>query len=192
MTGAPADRTPKPGFARFVPLILFLALGAVFAGYLVATTFFGYDRDALPSTLIGRPAPAMDLPALHEGGAGLTAAMLQAPGVKVVNVWASWCVPCRAEHPLLIELKQAGVTLYGINHRDEPANAKRFLADLGDPFDGIGTDRSGRAGVEWGVYGVPETFVVDGQGRIVYKHVGPINPGDLERRIWPAIRQAGG
>ena len=182
----------KPGIGRFVPLIVFLALGTVFGGFLIAKTFFGYDRDALPSTLIGRPAPAMDLPPLFEGRPGLTAAALQAPGVKVVNVWASWCAPCRAEHPFLIDLKNAGVTVYGINHRDDPDNAKGFLAALGDPFDAIGTDRNGRASVEWGVYGVPETFVVDGQGRIVYKHVGPINPGELESRIWPAIRQAGG
>lgn len=190
MSETPA--TPKPGIGRFVPLFLFLALGTIFAGYLIATSYFGYDRDALPSTLIGKPAPAMDLPPLLDGTPGLTAAALTAPGVKVVNVWASWCVPCRAEHPVLIDLQKAGVTVYGINHRDEPANARRFLADLGNPFDAIGTDRNGRAAVEWGVYGVPETFVVDGQGRIVYKHIGPINPGELESRIWPAIRQAGG
>lgn len=190
MTDAP--QPARPGFGRFVPLILFLVLGALFGGFLIAKTFFGYDRDALPSTLIGRPAPATELPPLVAGQPGLTAEALRAPGVKVVNVWASWCGPCRVEHPYLMDLKAAGITVHGINHRDDPDNAKKFLADLGDPFTLIGTDRNGRASVEWGVYGVPETFVLNGRGEIVYKHVGPINPGEMESRIWPAIRRAEG
>ncbi len=188
MTDAP-DSTPKPGLARFVPLAIFLVMAALFAGYLIASQL-GYQRDALPSTLIGRPAPATDLPPLHEGAPRLDQAALAAPGVKVVNIWASWCGPCRVEHPALMALAAEGVTLHGINHRDEPGAARGFLADLGDPFTLIGVDRNGRASVEWGVYGVPETFVLNGRGEIVYKHVGPIVGDDLERRIRPAIRAA--
>jgi cytochrome c biogenesis protein CcmG/thiol:disulfide interchange protein DsbE len=110
--------------------------------------------------------------------------------VKLVNIWASWCGPCRIEHPALMQLAAEGVTLHGINHRDEPANARGFLAELGDPFTLVGVDRTGRAGVEWGVYGVPETFVINGRGEIVYKHVGPIQGSDLEKRIRPAIARA--
>lgn len=187
-----APDTARPGFGRFVPLIIVLLLGALFGGFLIANVWFGYQRDVLPSTLIGRPAPESDLPPLIEGQPGLTTAALQAEGVKLVNIWASWCGPCRAEHPALMELQAAGVTIHGINQRDEPANARRFLADLGDPFALIGVDRNGRASVDWGAYGVPETFVLNGAGEIVYKHVGPINPGELESKIWPAIRAAEG
>jgi cytochrome c biogenesis protein CcmG/thiol:disulfide interchange protein DsbE len=183
----------RGGIGRFVPLILFLALAALFAGYLLATQFFGYQRDTLPSALIGRPAPATELPALEgREGPDFTAALLSAPGVKVVNVWASWCGPCRIEHPALMELERRGVTVHGINYRDEPRAARGFLAELGDPFVSVGADRTGRSGVEWGVYGVPETFVVDGEGRIAFKHVGPIQNDDLEARLIPAIRAAGG
>ena len=190
MTDAPD--TARPGIGRFVPLIILLLLGALFGGFLMAKVWFGYERDTLPSTLIGRPAPETALPALIEGQPDLTTAALQAEGVKLVNIWASWCGPCRAEHPALMELQAAGITVHGINHRDEPANARKFLSDLGDPFTLIGVDRNGRASVDWGVYGVPETFVLNGRGEIVYKHVGPINPGELESKIWPAIRRAQG
>lgn len=184
------SESSRPGFGRFVPLIIVLLLGALFAGFLVAKVFFDYDRNTLPSTLIGRVAPPTDLPPLLDGQPPLTSEALKAEGVKVVNIWASWCAPCRAEHPYLMELQEAGVTVHGINHRDEPANARRFLNDLGDPFTLIGVDRNGRASVDWGVYGVPETFVLNSRGEIVYKHVGPINPGEMESRIWPAIRRA--
>ena len=187
-----AAESPRGGFARWAPLGIFLAVAALLGGYLLATQFFGYQRDTLPSALIGRTAPETPLPPLFEGRPGLDPALLRAPGVKLVNVWASWCGPCRVEHPALMRLKAMGVTVHGMNQRDEPANARRFLEELGDPYVGVGVDRTGRAGVEWGVYGVPETFVIDDEGRIVYKHVGPIVNDDLERRILPAIRQAGG
>jgi cytochrome c biogenesis protein CcmG/thiol:disulfide interchange protein DsbE len=191
MTDKP-DNEPRAGFGRFVPLLLVLALFSLFGGYLIATTFFGYQRDALPSTLIGRPAPQTDLPPLRDSGRGLDMAAIEAEGVKLVNIWASWCGPCRVEHPFLMDLAAAGVTIHGINQRDEPANALSFLNELGDPFTAIGVDRNGRASVDWGVYGVPETFVLNGEGEIVYKHVGPIHERDMESRIWPAIREAAG
>jgi cytochrome c biogenesis protein CcmG/thiol:disulfide interchange protein DsbE len=187
-----ATETPRGGFARWAPLAIFLAIAAMLGGYLLATQFYGYQRDTLPSALIGRPAPETPLPPLFEGRPGLDPDLLRAEGVKLVNVWASWCGPCRVEHPALMQLQAMGVTVHGLNQRDEPANARRFLAELGDPYVGVGMDRTGRASVEWGVYGVPETFVIDGQGRIVYKHVGPIVNDDLERRILPAMRQASG
>ena len=184
------ESEPRTGWGRFAPLIIFLSLAALFGGYLLATNFFGYQRDALPSALIDKPAPPTDLPALFPDGAGITHADLTAPGVKLVNVWASWCGPCRVEHPYLMQLQAEGVTILGLNYRDTPEQATAFLRELGDPYASIGVDRTGRAGVEWGVYGVPETFVIDGEGRIVFKHVGPIQNRDLDARIRPAIEQA--
>ena len=180
------------GWMRFLPLLIFLAVGFLFGGYLIATQFFGYQRDTLPSALIDRPVPDTPLEPLFEDRPGLDMAALRGPGVKVVNVWASWCGPCRVEHPFLMELAASGVAVHGINYKDQPAAAKGFLAELGDPYVAVGTDRQGRAGVEWGVYGVPETFIVDGEGRIVYKHVGPIQNDDLDTKIRPAIVAAGG
>ena len=178
------------GWLRFLPLILFLALGTLFGGYLIATQFFGYERDSLPSALIDRPVPETALPPLFEERPGLDPALLRAPGVKLVNVWASWCGPCRVEHPELMRLAEAGVPIHGLNYKDEPQAARGFLEELGDPYQAVGRDPSGRAGVEWGVYGVPETFVIDGDGRIVLKHVGPIQNDDLETIILPAIAAA--
>jgi cytochrome c biogenesis protein CcmG/thiol:disulfide interchange protein DsbE len=186
------DDQARPGWGRWAPLAIFLSLAMLLGGFLISSGFFGYDSRALPSALIGKPAPTVAMPPLRAGGEGIDAAALTAPGVKVVNVWASWCAPCRLEHPKLLELAEAGVPVFGINHKDEPANAQRFLNDLGDPYARIGVDRDGRASVEWGVYGVPETFVIDGQGRIAYKHVGPIQNDDLKRKILPAIRAAAG
>jgi cytochrome c biogenesis protein CcmG/thiol:disulfide interchange protein DsbE len=193
MTQTDGTDTPaRGGFGRWVPLIIVLAVLGMFGGYLIATTYFGYQRDVLPSPLVGRPAPETELQPLRAGAAPLTTAALQADGVKVVNIWASWCGPCRAEHPFLMDLQAAGITVHGINHRDEPGNAIGFLDELGDPFTLIGVDRNGRASVDWGVYGVPETFVLNGAGEIVYKHVGPIHERDMESKIWPAIREAQG
>ena len=117
---------------------------------------------------------------------------MKAPGVKLVNIWASWCLPCRVEHPKLAELAEMGLPVHGINYKDRAAAAEKFLAELGDPFTLIGVDRKGRAAIEWGVYGVPETFVIDGQGRIVYKHIGPIQGSDIENKILPAVAKARG
>lgn len=177
-------------WGRFLPLAMFLAVAGVMGGYLLASGFLGYDSRSLPSAIIGQPAPARALPGL-DGGPGFGPEELSAPGVKLVNVFASWCAPCRVEHPLLVDLQRRGVTIYGINHRDAPDAARAFLNELGDPYAAVGVDPDGRASVDWGVYGVPETFVVDGEGRVSAKHVGPLTPDALERTILPALNAAG-
>ena len=113
--------------------------------------------------------------------------------MSLVNVWGSWCVACRVEHPLLNRLTEQGtVPVYGINYKDKPEEARRWLDRLGDPYVRSGADHDGRAGIDWGVYGLPETFVVDRGGRIVYKHIGPIRPEDLEEVILPLIEELRG
>jgi cytochrome c biogenesis protein CcmG/thiol:disulfide interchange protein DsbE len=132
----------------------------------------------------GQPAPAFHAADLANGK------------VSVVNFWASWCVPCIEEVPLLIELKsRAGVDIYGVNYNDQAEAGRRFIGRFGNPFTSLGTDRSGRNAIEWGVYGMPETFVINGRGEIAYKHVGPISSESLEKQLIPAIeaaRKAGG
>jgi cytochrome c biogenesis protein CcmG/thiol:disulfide interchange protein DsbE len=180
----------RPGGGGFRLWMLIPAIGA---GMVLAVFLLGLQRgdmQTLPSALIDKPVPAFELAPLREGSPGLSSAELTAPGVKLVNVWASWCAPCRAEHPQLMALAEGGVTLYGINYKDEPANAIAFLDEMGDPFARIGADSTGRIGIDFGVYGVPETFVVDGRGTIVYRHVGPITRADLERHLLPAIQKA--
>lgn len=181
-------RTDRSG--RMRPWMLLPVLGALL---LLSSLLVGLGRegaDVLPSALIDRPAPEFALEGLA-GRPGLATADLIGDGeVKLVNVFASWCAPCRVEHPWIEALAAEGITVHGINYKDDPANAEAFLAELGNPYTRIGADTSGRTGIEWGVYGVPETFVLDGRGRIVYRHVGPIQAGDVERRIMPAIAEA--
>jgi len=178
----PATRRPRLIF--LVPLAVFVALAAVF---LIRLETAG-DPQAIPSALVGKPAPAFDLPGL-EGVAlpGLKGTDLKG-AVTVVNVFASWCGPCRVEHPQLVALaKDSRIKLVGINYKDVPANAVRFLGDLGNPYAAIGADTKGRAAIDWGVYGVPETFIVDQNGIIRHKHVGPIDLESLETSNRPAI-----
>jgi cytochrome c biogenesis protein CcmG, thiol:disulfide interchange protein DsbE len=146
----------------------------------------------VPSALIGKPVPEFSLPAI-DGLAvpGLQAADLKMGGVTVVNVWASWCGPCRDEHPLLMKLaQQGGFRLAGIGNKDDPENARRFLGTLGNPFAAIGADRDGRVSIDWGAYGVPETFVVDGKGIIRFKFIGPLSPEAIEKTLLPEIAKA--
>lgn len=170
--------------ARISPLVLMPPV--LFAG-LAALFFLGMGRDdSLPSTLVGREAPAVAVAPLGPG-APFDAAQLKAPGVKLVNFWASWCAPCRAEHPMLERLAAEGIPIYGVNYKDDPAKALAFLAELGDPFRALGADASGRMAIDWGVYGVPETYVIDGEGRVLLRFAGPITAQELERTIRPAL-----
>jgi cytochrome c biogenesis protein CcmG/thiol:disulfide interchange protein DsbE len=154
------------------------------------------DPSKLPSALIGKMAPPTQLQPLEgladaagHPVAGFASLDLAAGKVSVVNFWASWCIPCVEEHPVLVMLKEkTGVRLFGINYKDQPAAARRFLGRYGNPFAAVGVDSNGRTAIEWGVYGMPETFIVDGTGRIAYKHVGPITREALAAKIIPAIR----
>jgi cytochrome c biogenesis protein CcmG/thiol:disulfide interchange protein DsbE len=166
----------------------FLAVTALVAWFALALAP-GRDPSAVPSALIDKPAPQIDLPSIYDDRPGLRSADLLGRAT-VVNVFASWCVPCRAEHPVLARLAQEhGVPLIGFNWKDKPEDARAFLRELGDPYERIGSDPSGRAGIDWGVYGVPETYVVDAAGRIRYKHVGPLADQDLDAVILPVLRQ---
>jgi cytochrome c biogenesis protein CcmG/thiol:disulfide interchange protein DsbE len=170
---------------------LYLLPVAVFA--LIAVGFYvGLSRDpeVLPSPLIDEPAPQFDLPPLPGHDKGLSSADLKG-GVSLVNVFASWCVPCREEHKALsafAALKR--VPVYGIDYKDKPKAAADWLAELGNPYTQIGAD-DGQVGIAWGVYGVPETFLVDGAGRIRYKHVGPLSQADIDTIILPLIARLG-
>lgn len=187
-------RTTAPAGAGRRRICLYLLPLAVFAAAAVFLAW-GLTRDArvLPSALIDRPAPEFALPPIPgRDDHGFSRADLGGEPM-LVNVWASWCVPCRAEHPIITRLaEEEGVIVHGINYKDQPADAKAFLDQLGDPFRYIGQDRDGRVGIEWGVYGVPETFVIDRDGRIRYRHVGPMMPRDIERTILPLLRELRG
>jgi cytochrome c biogenesis protein CcmG/thiol:disulfide interchange protein DsbE len=184
----------SPGGRRWLvalPLIGFLALAGLFLARL-----HGGDPSKIPSALIGRPAPQTALPALEglvsNGAAvpGLDPAVFKGK-VSVVNVWASWCVPCHDEAPLLTTLaKDKRLQVVGINYKDSPDNARRFLGRYGNPFGIVGVDGNGRASIEWGVYGVPETFVVGREGTIVYKMVGPVTPENIDSVLKAEIEKA--
>lgn len=171
-------------FSRFIPILGFVLVGLAFQ--------FGLNREDasdLPSTFIDKPAPETELEPLLADKPGLPAELADGK-VKLVNIWASWCGPCRIEHPFLMALAEEGVEIYGFNYKDTPDQAKQFLDQLGDPYTQVGQDLSGRAGIEWGVYGVPETFVINGEGRIIYKHIGPIQNRDVTNKIKPALEEA--
>jgi cytochrome c biogenesis protein CcmG/thiol:disulfide interchange protein DsbE len=166
-----------------LPLAVFLILGGYFALGLTK------DPSKLPSMLIDKPAPTFALPGLSAGEKGLSNADLTGK-VQLINVFASWCAPCRVEHPLLMRLaKEDGVTIHGINYKDKPEAAQAFLDQMGNPFTAIGADKDGRVAIDFGVYGVPETYVIDKQGRVRYRHVGPLMPFDVEETILPMIRE---
>lgn len=178
-----ADPVSRRGISGFVlvPLIAF-ALMVLFGWGL----FRGGDD--LPSALLGKPVPDFALPPVLGREEGLSTQDLIGH-VSLVNVFASWCVPCRAEHPLFMELSATGeVPLYGINYKDPPDQARAWLDELGDPYARIGADINGRAGIEWGVYGVPETYVIAPDGIIAYRHVGPITRAILQETLLPIVR----
>jgi cytochrome c biogenesis protein CcmG/thiol:disulfide interchange protein DsbE len=174
--------------------LLPLALPVIFFAALAALLWRGLagNPSEVPSALIGKPVPEMTLPAVE--GMDVPAfdtESLKAGSVTVLNVWASWCGPCRDEHPLLQELaKRSDIRLTGINYKDEPENARRFLGTLGQPYAAIVSDTKGRAAVDWGIYGVPETFIIDGQGIIRYKWIGPLTPEGLRGTMAQEIEKA--
>lgn len=176
-----------------VPVIVFAALAIVFGFSLKSG-----DPSRLPSALIDKPVPTFDFPALEglvrngQPLKGVAPADLAKGDVTVVNFFASWCGPCVQEHPMLVELGRRGVKLVGINYKDPVPGGRRFLGRYGNPFAAVGTDASGRGAIEWGVYGMPETFVIDGKGRIAFKYVGPITPKVLEEQMMPAVEKARG
>ncbi|MCB9944265.1 MAG: DsbE family thiol:disulfide interchange protein [Geminicoccaceae bacterium] len=162
-----------------IPVVAFVAI----AGFLAIG--LTQDPGVLPSALLDKPAPEFDLPGLE--GMGLATSDLAEGQVTLVNVFASWCVPCRVEHPFITKLAEEGVRVVGINYKDKPEDARAWLNRHGNPYDRIGTDRDGRAAIDWGVYGVPESFIVDGKGIIRYKQVGPIQERDLRDTIRPIL-----
>ncbi|MFQ5764510.1 MAG: DsbE family thiol:disulfide interchange protein [Rhodospirillales bacterium] len=170
-----------------LPLSVFLLMTAYFALGLTK------DPKIIPSALIDKPVPVFSLPPIAAGPGGtyrkgFSSADLRGR-VSVVNVFASWCYPCRAEHPVIQRLAAMKVApVYGLNYKDRPGDALRWLRNLGDPYTAIGADFSGRVGIDWGVYGVPETFIVGPEGRIRHKHTGPLDDRALEREILPVIR----
>jgi cytochrome c biogenesis protein CcmG, thiol:disulfide interchange protein DsbE len=182
-------RGPRP---LLWPLAIFAILALLFAFALRSG-----DPSKLPSALIGKRVPEISFAALDglkdgtEPVGGFAAAELASGKVTVVNFWASWCVPCVQEHPVLGTLKQrTGTPIFGVNYKDETSQARRFLGRYGNPFAAVGVDADGRGAIEWGVYGMPETFIINGRGEIVYKHVGPISAESLEAKLIPAIRAA--
>jgi cytochrome c biogenesis protein CcmG, thiol:disulfide interchange protein DsbE len=169
-----------------LPVVIFIGLAVLLWRGLSG------EPSKLPSTLLNKPVPVFQLAAV-EGlpVKGFSDTDLKSGEVSVVNIWASWCGPCREEHPLLMELaKRDDIQLLGINNKDDPANAVRFLGALGQPFKAVGADKDGRITIDWGGYGVPETFVVDGKGIIRFKHIGPLSPEILTGKLDAEIKKA--
>lgn len=181
---AEVDQKPrKQSLLMLLPLSVALVVGTAFYWGLV-----NYDN-SLPSPLIGKAIPEFELPPIDGRSDGLSSVDIRGR-IAIVNVWASWCVPCRVEMPLLNELAARDeVAIFGINYKDRPEEALKFLAELGDPYTRIGADRNGRVSIDWGVYGLPETFVIDAAGQIAYKHIGTFNRRSLEEDILPVVRR---
>ena len=177
--------------AKLSPLML--APPLIFAGFvsLAAVGMFRDDPEGLPSTLVGQTAPDLPEEAL-EGFPIATAEMLTSGEVTLVNFWASWCPPCRAEHPKLLEMQAQGVPIIGVNIRDTQDNARSYLIDDENPFVGVGFDPRGRTSIDWGVTAPPETFIVDGRGTVLFRFAGPLVGSDYEQRFLPAFEEAMG
>lgn len=188
---AEPDAPRRRAWLVALPLAAFGALAILFW-----VGLFSGDKSRIPSALIGKPVPDFALAPLdgpmRDGRPvpGFSAADLKGQ-VTLVNVWASWCVPCHEEHPQLVELaKDSRIRIYGLNYKDNPDNARRFLGRYGNPYAAIGVDPAGRTGIDWGVYGVPETFVVGRDGTILYKFIGPIMPDSMAARLLPEVEKA--
>jgi cytochrome c biogenesis protein CcmG/thiol:disulfide interchange protein DsbE len=175
------DQRRLPRLRFLIPLIAFAVLAAALGWSLTS------DPEVLPSTLIGKPVPEFHLPPVKGRNLGLSSVDLRGE-VSLVNVFASWCTACRAEHPLFMQLKAEGtVTVHGLNYKDRPDDAARWLNALGDPYTRTSADTDGRVAIDWGVYGVPETFVIGKDGRIAHKHIGPVMQQDLDETILPLV-----
>lgn len=169
----------------FIPLV-------VVAGFMGAAYFamLRQDPNAMPTALAGKPAPVVRLEALGTA-APFADADLRDGTIKLVNFWASWCAPCRVEHPNLKALSQDGVVIYGVNWKDTPAQAQAFLTEMGSPYAKLGADPGNKMGIDWGVAGVPETFVVDGEGRIVTRIAGPLTEAVIAQKVEPLLAGEG-
>jgi cytochrome c biogenesis protein CcmG/thiol:disulfide interchange protein DsbE len=162
--------------ALFIGLVVFLAIG------------LGRDPHEVPSPLINKPAPAFQLPQLHEPAKTFSAQEMRGK-VWLLNVWASWCISCREEHPLLLDFARSGaVPLYGLNYKDQPNDAVAWLNELGNPYRLSAVDLDGRVGIDYGVYGAPETYLIDREGVIRFKHIGPLTPEVIQNKILPLAR----
>jgi len=171
-----------------LPIIAFAVLA-----FFLFQSLWHPEAGPVPSALLDKPAPLLTLPALDAQSAAFTPADLKAGHVSVINVFASWCAPCRTEVSQLAALSQVkGIALYGITQKDKPAASRAFLDEVGNPFARIARDDDGRASIEWGVYGVPETFVVDGKGVVRFKYVGPLTDDVVAQQVMPAIKAAQG
>ncbi len=188
----PAARKSLSRYALpLIPLVIFLGFAAVAGKMLYDQDVNGRDVSAIPSALIGKKAPSLALPPLEGSNtAALTTAAITGK-LTLVNVFASWCVPCRQEHPILKELaNDSRLTIVGINYKDRNDNALRFLGELGNPYKAIGVDPNGKAAIDWGVYGIPESYLVGPDGTILYKRVGPFDQRSLTQDLLPAIAKA--
>ena len=170
----------------FLPPVIFAAFAGLALGGMLSN-----DPDALPSTFVGQPAPPVPLEAV-DGTTQLTDADLRSGELTIVNFWASWCPPCRAEHPNLLALEEQGYRVAGINFRDQQAQASEYLTNYEDPFFATGFDLRGRVAIDWGVTAPPETFLVDGDGTVLYRFVGPLVGSDYEQRFLPELAKASG
>ena len=183
-----AEQARKPRrWLLFLPLVVFLGLAAVFMVQLLS----GQSSSVVPSVLIGHKAPETNLPPLEGMGLPGIASVGFKGRLTLLNVWASWCAPCREEQPLLMGIADdPRFRLVGLDYKDQPENARRFLGEMGNPFDAIGVDEKGTSTINWGVYGVPETFLIGRNGTILYKHVGPFTPQSIRSELMPEIEKA--
>lgn len=170
---------------RFLPLIIFGLIAVVLVVAMMKIISGELRVREVPSPLIGKPAPAFSLPELH--GNGTVTEQDMKCGATLLNVWASWCFACRQEHEAMKWLSRNGIRVIGLNYKDKPEDARRWLQELGDPYLKIASDLDGRVGIDWGVYGAPETFVIDEQGIIRGKHIGPVGKQTIEQKLLPLI-----
>ena len=164
-----------------LPVLTFVGIGALLLAGVIRN-----EDNGLPSALIGQKAPELTLSSLYQYPVP-SESDLNAPGLKIINYWASWCAPCRVEHPNLQQLADSGIPIIGVNYKDKPGNAVKFLTSMGNPFVKVGADPQGRTAIDWGVYGIPESFIIDGNGYLILRFAGPITHRVLKNTILPAI-----